>query len=771
MSYFSTTRETASWLLASSRDRELVTNHLHEIEALVQLRNSILVIGPIRVAASDDGETIGLWNTEYLSASGGESWGFIRLSGPFGLLDDTSMLNETFERCLYVVAQRLQGLLLDDRMIHRANPNGAHTCLAGRGTKARQQSISYLEQNKAVLCLGPGRDLDRLAREAVKEHRRLSTFREVADNLVNTVRLRPALESSIFKDLESRFLVQEGGVPSQSGPTAAVPELGDHAIPEATAYATLHWTYDDWISPTGGLTTAQRQILESDIVLSQPLRIVGAAGSGKTLLMQLLAIRLLKHKQAVSEACKLFYVVHNSAMKDKVLSRFTLLGAEGFLQTDSPQCLNVSTLFDFSLNQLQVEQVAVVDKDAMATKQYQARAVAAALDTVLNRRATEISSSDLFRQITQSEELLNRFAELLVIEIGIAIKGRNLVHNPKLYIEAEQPLSRLHAVLPRLDREIVYDTFEEYQREALDAFEVLDSDDIAITLLARLRTPLWQMKRRSLGYDYVFVDETQLFNENERRILPLLLKGSTTYTPIALAMDSAQEIAGSTSAGFGAIGIESIAERELRSVHRSTRSILSLAFNIIQKTTDLFGPDFPDFTRDTVTVIEDNHKLASPPRLLRAGGDTTIGKFVLRQVRLLRRTLRQIAVVVHAERYWREVSEALTSTDLPVRILTTRGESIPSDRPIVGLALPDHIGGQEFDAVIAVGLEQGVVPPRVQGHEGLAVTLEQYALREAYLSFTRARYQLLLVNSNQSAPSAFLEDAIRASLLTTDATA
>jgi len=41
--------------------------------------------------------------------------------------------------------------------------------------------------------------------------------------------------------------------------------------------------------------------------------------------------------------------------------------------------------------------------------------------------------------------------------------------------------------------------------------------------------------------------------------------------------------------------------------------------------------------------------------------------------------------------------------------------------------------------VLSVGLEQGVVPPRVLNNESLSASLEQQALREIYLAFSRAR--------------------------------
>ena len=144
----------------------------------------------------------------------------------------------------------------------------------------------------------------------------------------------------------------------------------------------------------------------------------------------------------------------------------------------------------------------------------------------------------------------------------------------------------------------------------------------------------------------------------------------------------------------------------------------------------------------------------------------SFGRFVLRQVRALRRkNIRQVAVVCHSERHWQSILQELNGANLPLLVLTQRGERIHGERPLVVLSRPDSVGGQEFDAVIATGLEQGVVPPRIDFNLGLSSALEQQALREIYVSFTRAKYQLVVANSFDSAPTMVVQQACDAKLL------
>ena len=125
----------------------------------------------------------------------------------------------------------------------------------------------------------------------------------------------------------------------------------------------------------------------------------------------------------------------------------------------------------------------------------------------------------------------------------------------------------------------------------------------------------------------------------------------------------------------------------------------------------------------------------------------------------------------YAEQYWPTVLSELTGTDLPLRVLESRGERLPAEDPVVALSRPAYIGGQEFDAVILVGLEEGVYPPRVVDNDALAVAVEQQSLREIYLGVTRARYQVHVVLSSDATLSPVLAEAARAGLLVTSALA
>lgn len=772
--YLAITRQTANWFI---NHKDYLLSFAKVIKALSQenlLSEGVIVAGPLRIT-SHANQIISVWNNDYVTGTDYEDWGFIKLSEPLGLLDQPQIIEEVLERLFYVINQRLQNLYLPEGLNYRLRKTNLFTCSAGRG-EAWHFSLGCYENNvltskgslHSIVCIGPsdipGFELiEKLTSEAGNS---LPKLIEISNQLLIKAKSRPALDTPILKGFKENFTSEILKKGSDELEVQSVPELNDISGDGEVRYLTLEYTYEDWIKPESSLSTAQREILESDVLLKQPLRIIGAAGTGKSLLMQLLVMRRLMTSKNNKEYLNILYIVHNREMISAATERFKILGAEEFLLEDSLQKLNITTLFEHCCNELKIDKSTIIDRDAQQTKLAQRYTVLEYIDKVFDENSNIIDNSELLERIRSNEELRDTFSDLIVGEIGVAIKGRGLTSDKKKYIEAERPLTRFHGVLTIEERNIIFDIFEEYKKW-FEERGILDSDDIALSLMGHLRTPLWEMKRRKEGFDFVFVDETQLFNENERMLFKFLPKKSLGgHLPIAFALDEAQESRGTTNIGFGLLGIDDIFNETLPSVYRCSSAILNLAFFIISRTTDLFGPDFPDFTKSTTTLVSKNDARSEKPKLIINPETKSFEKSILKEIRNLRKNnFRQIAIVIHTERYWQEILTLLKNEDLPVIEATKRGELLDPKKPVIYVARPDIIGGQEFDAVICVGLEHGVVPPIVNGHPGLSETLEQQSLREMYLAFTRARYQLLIINSKNSSPSPIIQHAIEEGLI------
>ncbi|ONH81354.1 hypothetical protein APZ41_020320 [Roseomonas mucosa] len=769
MEYVGITQETCSWLLTHHEVLGALADTLIQTD-LSALSRSDLALGPLRLSGSEDGKILAIWNTDYLSNTGTESWGIFRLKGSLSISSQEDIASQVIERVLYVASQRLQGLMIEGDFIHRAWQNGSHTCLAGRGNTARQYSICYHEVapgyegliSRALICVGPEHNFDNLIARINLEVRNITPLVNKCNSLIEKQVRRPVLENEEFNKLRTAITPSEPDDGFLNSITVTTSGVENSKL--ANPYETIHWTFDQWIK-SGLLNPAQRRATAADILRGHPIRIIGPAGSGKTLLMQLIALRYLNEYASSGQYIKIVYLVHNAAMAATVTDRFKALGGEEYL-TGSKQTLAVTTLSEYGRKRIELDEQMVIDRDAQKTKEFQLEQVRAALRETLNKQPNLLPQSNLIQQVWQNEELFTAFAILVMAEISSVIKGRGLSEEKDRYINTEVPFSRFHRILGAPERAIVYDCYQHYHETVFEQYGMLDSDDIALSLAGRLRTPVWDLRRRTEGFDLVLVDEAHLFNENERRIFPLLSKNQTKHVPIALALDEAQEPFGLSTAGLGALGISNIENEKLPSNHRSTKEIIALAFFIIQRTTDLFDVDFPDFTEFREASVSSAHPSASPPVIITRNHDQKFGKFIVKSVQKLRsKNIRQIAVVCHAEVFWKDLHDSLVESQLPLHVITQRGEKIAPDQPVVVLSRPAFIGGQEFDAVILVGLEQGIMPPRVVNNPALAAALEQQVLREMYLSVSRARLRVIVAINYDSSPNAVIAAARDAGML------
>ena len=317
MTFFGITESTASWALGKPGLLNAFHDFLIDPASQPQLAGGReFVEGPIRISFDSVQQTYAVWNSEYLNGTGDDSWGFVDLSEGHGLRRERHVSREAFERSLYVVSQRLQGLLLDGAFIHRAWPNGAHTCLAGRGTEARHFSLGYIEHDvqdggavvHALLCTGPEHDLRGLQARTPRAGEALVPLVHAARRLYDPSRRTTPMSQGNLLELRRALVPFFHASPIQGELRDVAVQTAQTEISAADTYRTAGWTYQDWLNWNSPLSTAQRRVLTSDALDNHPVRITGPAGSGKTLLMQLLALRRIELAKARGVRKRILYL-------------------------------------------------------------------------------------------------------------------------------------------------------------------------------------------------------------------------------------------------------------------------------------------------------------------------------------------------------------------------------------------------------------------------------------------------------------------------------
>lgn len=511
--------------------------------------------------------------------------------------------------------------------------------------------------------------------------------------------------------------------------------------------------YFDWVRTDGPLTQQQRRIITHPV--DRPLRIHGPAGSGKTLVLVLKALSLLIQNQKDDHPCRVLFVVTSEAVAQTVRRMFEVVDDFGFAATtpSDRQFLEVDTLHGWCLKKTNLQHKAkyVLQRDPLHSKELQHLKLGLALRRVLDKSFDNLRSQlsdDFVRLVHHARSSADGWDSLvsdMQSEISVRIKGVGYrVGSREKYVNSSLECF-VGRRATRYDRYMIFSVFESYESE-LQVDKLLDTDDVVLSTSAVLSSPQWDRMRVDEGFHYVLVDETHLFNENERRLLPLLTCNSSGYLPIIMTFDEAQSVGGKRGGDLSDVGIKDSKVRNLSVVHRCSPEILRLARDIVERT-DLVFSEFR--TAEPVSGLSAREqKLARAPQLRLKMGDERVVEEALKLVgQFYLAIYKRIGVICFSDSQIVLVQTRAAEMGMSIRVVTERGSivgSLPSEG--VYLMSADACGGLEFDCVLLLGVDRNRVPPADAGMSSdgyLFRVSESYKL--VYTAVTRARYSLVFI--------------------------
>ena len=536
--------------------------------------------------------------------------------------------------------------------------------------------------------------------------------------------------------------------------------------------------YDRWLPL---LTERQKNFVTPE--LRAPHRIEGPAGTGKTVCLILKAITGLRVAKQSDREYKSLFITHSEATRRTVQQMIVSNDPDGFLDAESQQraqTLTLTTLQQLCATLLvrKIHEAELIDRDAMESKQLQLLYVKEALEAVI---AEEYQTHKRFLS-KRFDEFFTKtdgwiLAEMLQHEISVVIKGRA---GEKL--ENYRKLPPLRYGLPTetsADRGLVWGVFKKYQTQLQTAAQ-FDTDDIVLTTIGQLDTPIWRRRREREGYDAIYIDETHLFNMNELSIFHYLSKSDALH-PIAYSVDRSQAIGdrGWTDESFGVLApnLDSSnggSRTEVHSVFRCSPDIVDLAFSVTSAGATLFTNfDDPLKLAGSMFTVDEERKCA-PPSLAsyRSDDDLIAGAFTRAEnlVKEMDTSRCDVALVAFSDELFRKAEAYAREQNKPVEVLKQRGDievvqRAQKSRKFV-LSTPEYVGGLEFDGVILLGVDEGRVPPAQTMDSADSANFLSYAFHNRlYVAITRARYRLEILINKLRGPSSLLHGAIQSGLL------
>lgn len=527
------------------------------------------------------------------------------------------------------------------------------------------------------------------------------------------------------------------------------------------------------------LTKAQKIFVNKGI--SGPERLQGAAGTGKTLTMILRCINLLKQKIEEEKDYHLLFVTHSIATKKQIenIFRANYKDIDKHLdKSHSRVSVTIITLQEWCINYLGggLSETEYLDRDAQDSKEYQLMYLQESFEKGLEEdfeSYKEFCSEKFIQFIEKTPKV--EILEMLQQEVAVTIKGR-----ANESIEKYLELPRLKYSIPtecKGDKNFLYQIYEFYQSN-LEATGQFDSDDIILSALGQLNTPIWRRRKRREGFNGIFIDETHLFNFNELSLFHHLNK-EDCKSNIIFALDKSQAVGDkglTDEVLFDSLGLtlEEDSSSKFNTVFRSSPDIINLAFKVLSSGATLFTNFENPLEKVKYSFTEqEERKSTFPLYILKEDVSLMVKEAFTLADRMFKNleTKKSKILIVSTSSYLLEKLESYANkANKPFELLKRRGDievvksAEKSNRYILGGI--DFVGGLEFDGVIIVGVDKSRVPPTFSEENIESFHFLNYSWHNRmYVAITRAKYSVTLIGEKSRGLCPFLESAIEEKII------
>lgn len=496
-----------------------------------------------------------------------------------------------------------------------------------------------------------------------------------------------------------------------------------------------------------------------DLPHDRPVRLRGAAGTGKT---QSMVVKCLRDLYADADGDKAFaFLTHSSALAHTVVrSMFHALDPTErwtSLKTHSGQPrLWIGTIYELAQEKLGYEKKGLkpLSLDGSDGREYQRILIEQAIGQVVQDPRIVL---DLFpgcpdfrerlknraEDASLLDELMNEFACVLDLE---SIKKDT--HEAHRYARGSREAWQM--VLPsEAHRRVVLEIHDIY-RALLQAQKMLSMDQMVADFDRYLGTHEWGALRERDGFDLVFVDEYHYFTRVEAMLLHNLFKTRAQVGgrwPLLMAYDIKQGTNDVAISGgmekFRNPGVGESVLTELKQVYRSTPQITAFLRDL--------DASFPamDLEGEYATyVAESQQEDGEVPTLTVYETDIKLVDSVFEQAVRVARDIdgggSQVAVLCLNEALFDKIRNAGRVRDKFVPI-TTRDDlkELRYAKSKCVFSMPEFVAGLQFHTVILIHADSA----DYDEDQGLG-TRRRYVSR-VYLGASRAARQILLASSKE----------------------
>ncbi|MGG7644777.1 UvrD-helicase domain-containing protein [Rhodovulum sp. YNF3179] len=569
--------------------------------------------------------------------------------------------------------------------------------------------------------------------------------------------------SEIYSSLERTAERLEADQPSGSL-TSTKLEAPDAARP-------AHMPFEEWLPL---LTDKQRAFVFATPEV--PHRLQGPAGTGKTLSLLLRTIYILREAERKGRECRGLLVTHSEATKDTINEILSVVDTKDFKDRDPESAsvsLSVETLASLCAKLLNttIKESEFVDRDAQDSKILQQLYVESAISEALQKEFPSFKPhlSDQFREFIQGQAKEIQ-SQIFQHEISVQIKGRS-GERFDIYKNCP-PLKYGLPVNNEADRGYAFSVYRLYQDQLENAGQ-FDTDDVVISAIGQLDTPIWRRRREREGFDFIAIDETHLFNINELHVFHHFSR-RVSKNPISFTVDQAQAVG---DRGWGDVNAyDELLENgdkenditTVNAVFRNAPHIREFCQSILASGATLFTNFENTLLESNSTFTAEEERRSCPTKYKEYTDDDAMVQAAFQEAEKLAKETQsgkaRILITTLSDDLLSSLKDYAEKNNKPTTVIERRGDYVQLRKAEKSghfvLAHSDFVGGLEFNAVVIVGVDEGRVPVAGATSNADSRSFANYAAHNRlYVAASRARFALLLMGVNARGSSSLLKAA------------